>query len=136
MVVNEQINCRGLIECRESISVLRKRLGAVLSYCKTGGYIFPKPLANFLATLKEKLDAMFDLLPPCKLHIHDYRDLADGINRFRANKTLDCSTGLIVNCCMFICIFVEDDFSKSEFAQLLDDFDPEKDGLFVNENKK
>ena len=41
-----------------------------------------------------------------------------------------------MKCCLFIWIFVEDDFTEGEFYEIISDFDPKKDARFVNEGKK
>lgn len=132
----EQGGDRALVKCKESLAVLRKSLSSILVYCKNNKVVIPKRVSNYLTMLQEELKNVFELLPACKLHVYDFRDLADGINRLRANKTLDCSPALIVNCCLFICIFVEEDFTEGEFSQLINDFNPKKDGFIVNKDKK
>lgn len=132
----EQEGDRALVKCKESLAVLRKNLGAILVYCKNDKVLISKRVLKFLTSLQDELKNVFELLPACKLYVYDFRDLADGINRLRANKTLDCSPALIVKCCFFICIFVEDDFTEGEFSRLISDFNPEKDGFLVNKDEK
>lgn len=125
-----------MVKCSESVALLRKSLSSILSHYEKNKVAIPKRVFNFLTVLQRELKMMLMLLPACKLYVYDFRDLAHGINRLRANKTLDCSPALIVKCCLFICIFVEDDFTEGEFYEIISDFDPKKDARFVNEGKK
>lgn len=129
-------NDRALVKCSESVALLRKSLSSILSHYEKNKVAIPKRVFNFLTVLQRELKMMLMLLPACKLYVYDFRDLAHGINRLRANKTLDCSPALIVKCCLFICIFVEDDFTEGEFSEIISDFNPKKDARFVNEGKK
>lgn len=87
-----------------------------------------------MAEVRQKLNDVLKLLPKPKLFITDYRKLANMINRLRADKALIGSVSLIVNCCLFVFVFTEEDFTKRKFKRIIDDFDPEKDGLFSNKD--
>lgn len=91
-------------------------------------------LGKKIAEVKQILNDVLKLLPKPKLFVTDYCKLANTINRLRADKVLIGSVSLIVNCCLFVFVFTEEDFTKRKFKRIIEDFDPEKDGVFINKD--
>lgn len=123
-----------IAECRMVITQSRDLCTKLLKSLKGCEAESLSVLDKKITEIRQKLNDVLKLLPKPKLFITDYRKFANMINRLRADKVLMGSVSLIVNCCLFVFVFTEDDFTKRKFKRIIDDFDPEKDGLIFNKD--